>query len=129
MGAAAGGRVPALPVACWRVKGDPSQRLATGEWKNGEPDFDTLDEYARLGWKVEVAHPADVAAGLIQDRARLSALLEELLDIEGPQPGHVEWARKVQAELVRLKLQALPSLAARGRAAASTARQGSSDDR
>lgn len=36
----------------------------------------------------------------LQDRlAEAEALLRELTDIEGPQPGHVMWARKVWAFL------------------------------
>jgi hypothetical protein len=38
-----------------------------------------------------------VAADRIE---RLEALLRELIDIEGPQPGHVEWYREVKAALV-----------------------------
>lgn len=33
------------------------------------------------------------------ERDALRALLLELIDIEGPQPGHVMWFRKVQAAL------------------------------
>ncbi len=33
---------------------------------------------------------------------RLRALLEELVDIEGPLPGNAQWAKKVKAELARL---------------------------
>lgn len=36
-------------------------------------------------------------ACLIAAAPKMLALLKELIDIEGPQPGHIEWARKVQA--------------------------------
>lgn len=36
---------------------------------------------------------------LIAECERLRALLKWLTDLEGPQPGHVEWARRVWAEL------------------------------
>ena len=38
-------------------------------------------------------------ARLIASAPKLLALLEELIDIEGPQPGTAEWARKVQAAI------------------------------
>ena len=39
----------------------------------------------------------------VRDRRirELEGLLTELIDIEGPQPGHVMWARKVEAALDR----------------------------
>lgn len=38
---------------------------------------------------------------LIAAAPELLALLKELIDIEGPQPGHIEWARKVQAAIAK----------------------------
>jgi hypothetical protein len=38
-------------------------------------------------------------AHLIASAPDLLALLEELIDIEGPQPGHIEWANKVKAAI------------------------------
>lgn len=37
-----------------------------------------------------------------RERDELVALLRELIDIEGPQPGHVMWARKVQDALAKI---------------------------
>ena len=45
---------------------------------------------------------ADAAATRI---AELVALLTELIDIEGPQPGHVEWFRRVQAAIANSSAQ------------------------
>lgn len=60
----------------------------------------------------EVAHVAvksalssnrrDADARLIAAAPDLYALLRELIDIEGPQPGTADWARKVQAALARV---------------------------
>lgn len=47
----------------------------------------------------DICHAADSFADLLdaaRQRDELLALLRELIDIEGPQPGHVMWARKVQ---------------------------------
>jgi len=43
-------------------------------------------------------HEADIMF-LLEQVDALRALLTELIDIEGPQPGHVMWFRKVQAAL------------------------------
>jgi len=43
-------------------------------------------------------HEADILF-LLEQVDALRALLTELIDIEGPQPGHVMWFRKVQAAL------------------------------
>jgi hypothetical protein len=40
-------------------------------------------------------------ARLIAAAPALLALLKELIDIEGPQPGNAEWARKVGAEIAK----------------------------
>lgn len=47
------------------------------------------------GDSLRVAADARLAAAAPE----LLALLVELADIEGPQPGHVEWYRKVQAAI------------------------------
>lgn len=46
-------------------------------------------------------------------RDELLSLLRELIDIEGPQPGHVTWARKVQAAIASATGSAATSGAAR----------------
>ncbi len=38
---------------------------------------------------------------LMATAPELLSLLQELIDIEGPQPGHIEWARKVQAAIAK----------------------------
>lgn len=45
----------------------------------------------------------DAQRAQIEAAPDLLALLEELIDIEGPQPGHVMWARKVQAAIAKVK--------------------------
>lgn len=40
-------------------------------------------------------------AKLIAAAPDLLALLQELVDIEGPQPGHVTWANKVKAAIAK----------------------------
>jgi hypothetical protein len=55
-------------IACWRVKGDPAKRLATGEWTDGAPSADTLAEYARLGWQLECAYQGTAASTSMIDR-------------------------------------------------------------
>lgn len=52
-------------------------------------------------WGVEhgVRNPAD--AQLIAAAPDMLALLRELVDLEGPQPGNVAWARKVQAVVAK----------------------------
>lgn len=46
------------------------------------------------------AHPRDMQlladARLIAKSPEMFALLQELIDIEGPQPGSAQWAQKVQ---------------------------------
>lgn len=40
-------------------------------------------------------------AKLIAAAPELLALLQELIDIEGPQPGHITWANKVKAAIAK----------------------------
>jgi len=40
-------------------------------------------------------------AKLIKAAPELLELLKELIDIEGPQPGHIEWANKVKAAIAK----------------------------
>lgn len=42
-------------------------------------------------------------ARLIAESPQLFALLKELVDIEGPQPGNVEWFHKVQAAIAKVE--------------------------
>lgn len=49
-------------------------------------------------WSPQVDH-AD--ASLIVAAPDMLALLKELVDIDGPQPGHAEWARKVNAAIAK----------------------------
>lgn len=44
--------------------------------------------------------PRDVSA-LVEAAPELLELLVELTDIEGPQPGHIEWANKVKAAIAK----------------------------
>lgn len=37
-----------------------------------------------------------------RERDELVTLLRELIDIDGPQPGHVMWARKVQDAIAKI---------------------------
>lgn len=49
----------------------------------------------------EQDHVARANIRLIAAAPELLGLLKELIDIEGPQPGHVEWARKVYAAIAK----------------------------
>lgn len=64
---------------------------------NGEPEF---------GWSQYEVTPIMLEAAtsieqLCAIKADLLALLQELIDIEGPQPGTSEWAAKVQAVIAK----------------------------
>jgi hypothetical protein len=50
--------------------------------------------WATGAWR-SIAQQNDARVGVLE------ALLCELIDIEGPQPGHIEWYRRVQAALRR----------------------------
>lgn len=57
---------------------------------------------ATTGYRVRVGSDEDDAnARLIAAAPELLALLTELIDIEGPQPGHIEWANKVKAAIAK----------------------------
>lgn len=43
-------------------------------------------------------------AKLIAAAPDLLALLQELIDIEGPQPGHIDWANKVKSAIEKATL-------------------------
>lgn len=45
--------------------------------------------------------PDEADAQLIAEAPGMLTLLQELVDIEGPQPGHVEWARKVSSVIAK----------------------------
>lgn len=65
--------------------------LACNEWGDA-PDM----IYGSVGKEQQTAN-----ARLIAAAPDMLALLKELIDIEGPQPGHVMWARKVQAVIAK----------------------------
>lgn len=65
-----------------------------------DEDAKEIDE-GRLNAPDVRYNPADVA--LIAAAPDLLALLEELIDIEGPQPGHVVWANKVKAAIKKAR--------------------------
>ena len=54
-----------------------------------------------LGLRPEDAPELLANARLIAAAPDLLALLKELVDIEGPQPGHVEWFGRVQAAIAK----------------------------
>ena len=62
------------------------------------PEVDRL-QGQWLGMKSEVQVCHTVIGRLEAERDRLRALLTELVDLEGPQPGNIAWARKVWTEL------------------------------
>ena len=69
------------------VRGDMRYLVATIE--NGVPGDFCDTEFAN--------------ACLIAAAPMMLTLLEELIDIEGPQPGHVEWYRKVRAAITEAR--------------------------
>lgn len=52
---------------------------------------------------VETHGDSEGDARLIAAAPEMFALLQELIDIEGPQPGHVVWANKVKALLAKVQ--------------------------
>lgn len=48
----------------------------------------------------EARATSEARSNIIND-ARMLALLQELIDIEGPQPGHVGWYLNVQAVIAK----------------------------
>jgi hypothetical protein len=61
-------------------------------WK----DFDDIIRCAQITLGGE---PMTDIERLLIENAQLRELLRELIDIEGPQPGTADWARKVRAAL------------------------------
>lgn len=61
--------------------------------------YDVDDEaiYNANGERIATAEPA--SGPLMAAAPKLLALLKDLVDIEGPQPGHVEWSRRVLATI------------------------------
>lgn len=58
-----GHRIACHRIACWRIRGDSARRIATSEWRDGEPDAELAREYARHGLVIEYAYvPAGVVA-------------------------------------------------------------------
>jgi hypothetical protein len=51
-------------------------------------------------------HAAEANARLIAAAPKMLSLLQELIDIEGPQPGTSEWAAKVRAAIAEAKTDA-----------------------
>lgn len=51
----------------------------------------------------QLREAADEIERLQAESNGLAALLRELIDIEGPQPGHVMWFQKVSAALAKLR--------------------------
>jgi hypothetical protein len=60
---------------------------------------------ARLNAKIQAGAQANGAliVQAVNAHDELVALLEELIDIEGPQPGTAAWAAKVRAALARAR--------------------------
>lgn len=54
---------------------------------------------AWIDWENRV--PTRANAALIAAAPEMYALLNELIDIEGPQPGNVEWARRVRSTIAK----------------------------
>ena len=80
------------------------QVAVLGEWTFQSIARAAYDEIERLqgqwlGMKSEVQVCHTVIGRLEAERDRLRALLTELVDLEGPQPGNIAWARKVWTEL------------------------------
>jgi hypothetical protein len=71
-----------------------------GVWRTTPQDMEAADEIERLMARLaECEIAAETGRRAIERNAVLEALLHELIDIEGPQPGHVMWYRKVQHAL------------------------------
>lgn len=71
------------------------------QWGKGK-EVDTEDLINALAWRMNNQRREIARLSAAQARiAELEALLTELIDIEGPQPGHIEWYRKVLAALNR----------------------------
>jgi hypothetical protein len=83
-------------------------KFSPGPWTTSGEDKAILVADARGRYVGEV-HDDDPPgsgepnAALIKEAPNLYALLAELIDIEGPQPGHVMWYRKVQAALAKAR--------------------------
>jgi hypothetical protein len=64
------------------------KEVASFSWNDKSPYFPTKAE-------------SQANARLIAVAPELLALMTELIDIEGPQPGHIEWANKVKAAIAK----------------------------
>ena len=71
-----------------------------GVWRTTPQDMEAADEIERLMARLaECEIAAETGRRAIERNALMETLLRELIDIEGPQPGHIMWARKVQTFL------------------------------
>lgn len=74
-------------VLCWSMK--------LKEW--APSFFLTVDEIAETGLRLYANGEQSELVMLREQRDVLLALVKELVDIEGPQPGTAEWADKAMA--------------------------------
>lgn len=85
-------------AAPWAVDGNK----ALGAYAVYAADWVKICEF-EPGSNVPPRHERDANARLIAAAPDLLALLEELIDIEGPLPGNAEWAKKVSAAIAKAK--------------------------
>jgi hypothetical protein len=76
----------------WEASTDPAFRAAYA-----------LAKRAGFRWYNTESAARRMAEHAAEELLALIGLLEELVAIEGPQPGHVDWYRKVQATLKKFK--------------------------
>jgi hypothetical protein len=75
----------------WDVDAPEEQHHAVGTMYCGSGGFTVLESLREADARLVAAAPD------------MLALLEELIDIEGPQPGHITWANKVKAAIAKAK--------------------------
>lgn len=83
-----------------------------GPWRRGKqggsvvadvpvPEMGGSDAVEYYGGHLVAESITPSNAKLIAAAPDMLALLAELIDIEGPQPGHIEWANKVKAVIAK----------------------------
>ena len=81
----------------WRI--DPNTHVVVADHPTGWDDDLNMSSYGGHLIAESVRMPAN--ARLIAVAPEMLALLQELIDIEGPQPGTSAWAEKVRAVITK----------------------------